>query len=427
MNQANRNVHTSKVRAAEVRTESRTLPLSGIKVIELGNFISAPYCGKLLADSGADVIKIERPGSGDESRSYGPFPQDIPDLEKSGLFLYLNTSKRGVTLNLDSHTGRALFHKLLANADVLIENCQPEQYDKWELNYDCLSQVNPRLVVTSISPYGRSGPYQRYRAYHHNACALGGVFTMGDPEREPLTLPLFQGHFQGGIHGAVGTMMALFARQITNEGQHVDIAEADIWAGYFSAVGIQAYVYADRIRKRAGHRTKGFYYPLCILPCKDGYISEVAVLGTQWKSFLELIGRGQVPEWYQNDPRFQDRVMSSIDFADELDRKQSPWLMQYTKEEIFAMCRERRIPFAPVYTIDEVVNHVHLKEYGYFVDITHPKTGPLKYPGAPFRFSETPMRSSRAPLLGEHNHEVYCNQLGLSKEDLVRLTQAGVV
>ena len=194
--------------------------LNGLKVIEYGNMVSAPYCAKLLAGLGAEVVKVEAQGIGDKSRYNGPFPDDIPDPEKSGLFLSLNTNKLGITLNLDKVKGISILKKLLEDADVFIENNAPETITKCGIAYDELIKINPKLIMVSITPFGQSGPYKDYKAYDINCCASGGVSVgIGKPDREPLTLPLMQGGYQAGVSAAIGIMAALWARVCPGEGK----------------------------------------------------------------------------------------------------------------------------------------------------------------------------------------------------------------
>jgi len=282
--------------------------------------------------------------------------------------------------------------------------------------------------MTSITPYGQTGPYRNYKGYCINASALGGMSTcIGEQDREPLTPPLSLGAYQSGAAGAVGTMFAIFAREVIGEGQRVDISEADVWAMLHTGHVMSAYVMHGLKRVRWGHRTPGIY-PYTILPCKDGYVSLIAIQGYQWKRFLELIGGGEIPEWYAEDPRFKDRREISFKYADEMDKRLAPWLMEHIREEIYTLCQEKKIPFTPVRRMNEVLEDEHLKERGFFVEVTHPEAGKLKYPGAPFKLSETPWEVERpAPLLGEHNKEIYCGRLGYKPEELAALSRGGVI
>lgn len=397
--------------------------LLGLKVVELGNFISAPYCTKLMADLGAEVIKVEKP-SGDDSRRYDPFLNDEPHPEKSGLFLYLNTNKLGITLNVKTKTGQKILKQLLKDADVLVENNPPQQMAELGLDYASLSKINPRLIVTSITPYGQTGPYRDYKGYALNTAGLGGQsMRTGEPDREPLAPPLSQSHYQSGAMGAVGTMSAIFARRSTGEGQHVDISEAEVWATIHLGHGVHLGVFEGRKSMRSGHRTISVY-PWCILPCKDGYMCLIAIQGFQWKRFLEAMGS---PEWMQ-DERFRDRIGVALWYADEMDAMVEALIIDKTKDELFEICRRAQITFAPVRNIAEVANDSHFAERGYFVEKERARTGVLKYPGAPYKLSQTPWDLKRpAPLLGEHNEEIYCGRLGYSREDLARLRMGRII
>jgi crotonobetainyl-CoA:carnitine CoA-transferase CaiB-like acyl-CoA transferase len=402
--------------------------LTGVKVLEYANFIAGPYCGKLLADLGAEVIKIEKPVVGDEARQYGPFPDDLPHPERSGLFLYLNTNKLSITLNAEAATGAKILKELLKESDIFIEDNPPTVMERLGLDYAKLEKVNPGIIMVSITPFGQSGPYRDYKGYAINCSALGGQSVCaGEPGREPLTPPLSLGHYQSGAAGAVAALAALFTRELTGKGQQADISEAQVWATLHTGNQVSAYVMHGLKRMRWGHRTPGVY-PYTILPCQDGYVSMIAIQGYQWKRFLELIGDGQVPDWYANDPRFKERREISLKYADEMDALLAPWLMSHTKEEIYSLCREKRIPFAPVKNIKEVVNDSHLEVREYFVEVEHPATGPLKYAGAPYKLSETPWKvDNPAPLLGEHNEEVYCQRLGYSREELSQLRRGEII
>lgn len=398
--------------------------LSGLKIVEYGSFISAPYCTKLMADLGAEVIKIEEPGHGDESRRHGPFPDDVPHPERSGLFLYLNGNKLGVTLNARTSTGRKILRRLLEQADVFVESNSPRLMKELGLDYASLKETNRRLIVTSITAFGQTGPYSDYKGYALNTAGIGGQsLRTGESGREPLAPALSQSNYQSGAMGAAATMGALFARMSTGSGQQVDIAEAEVWATIHHGHGVHLGVFEGRKSIRAGHRTISVY-PWAVLPCKDGYMCLIAIQGHQWKRFLEAMGS---PEW-MSDPRFKDRIVMAFEHADELDSLVEAWLIDHTKDEIFEMCRERQITFAPVRSVEEAARDPHFKERGYFVVMDRVASGTLEYPGAPYKLSETPWQLSRpAPLLGEHNEEIYCGRLGYSGDELVKLREGGII
>ena len=244
----------------------RKSALSGLKVVEHGGFMAA-QCGKLLADMGAEVIKVEAP-QGDELRDYGPFPNDLPHKEKSGLFMFLNMNKLGVTLNLETKTGKEILHRLLKESDVLVHDRQPARAKKLGLAYVEASKINPRLVVTAITPYGSAGPYKDYKGYDLNILAAGGGMNSGYPDREPLKHPCSQGYIQGGIHGAAATMAALLARNLTGKGQQVDISAASVWPFFMGIADVPAY-FQGKTARRSGFRRANMVYPFELSPVKD--------------------------------------------------------------------------------------------------------------------------------------------------------------
>jgi crotonobetainyl-CoA:carnitine CoA-transferase CaiB-like acyl-CoA transferase len=399
--------------------------LEGLTVVEFGSFISAPYCTKLMADLGAEVIKVEIPLKGDESRQYGPFPNDIPNNEKSGLFLYLNSNKLSVTIDPTKESGRELLIKLIEKADIFVHNLPTGLIKKLKLHYTELKKKNPQIIMTSISPFGQTGPYKHWKGYSINCCALGGLSTsLGYPAREPLTAPLSQGAYQAGLCAAIAIMIAVFKRYKTNLGEHIDLSETECWATFHMGVGMQAYIEEGRIRVRSGHRSLHRPYPDEVLPCKDGYVCIDTPQKRQWARFLDIMGN---PDW-ANDPIFEDRVKTTDEYGDRADAYLSKWLMNHGKEEIFKVCQDNKVPAAPIKTVADVVNDEHLNERGYFVEIDHPHAGKLKYPSTGYTFSLTPSLNYHcAPCLGEHNEKIYCDKLGYSRMDLVTLRRAGVI
>ena len=401
------------------------LPLAGLRVLEVGEFVSAPYAAKLMADLGAEVIKIERPRVGDDARRHGPFPGDVPHPERSGLFLYLNTNKDGVTLDLASTTGRDTFHALCREADVLIENKTQREALELGLGFEALHGVNPRLIVTSVSAFGRSGPYAGYEGHALNATAASGVaYRIGHPERPPLTTPLSRGDYWGAINAAGATMAAVFARRRTGRGQHVDISSAECMSTFINSLNVIDFVDVGFYPKRGGHRLDYIGYPWVLLPCKDGHYALIRVSDRHWERFVELIGN---PGWSKN-PRYQDRDAMGKVYPDEVDALVKPWLAGQTKAEIWEACRERQIPFQPVQSTEDLARCPHLRERGYFREVEHPQAGRLRYPGAPYQLSKTPWSLRRpAPMLGQHNQRVLGGLLGMSRIDLVDLRRTGVI
>lgn len=391
--------------------------LSGLRVLDVSQYVSGLYCTKLLADFGAEVIKIEPPGSGDVSRRAGPFLKDRPHPERSGLFLHLNTNKKSITLNLKTKAGVKLFKELVKSMDVLVENFNPNVMPELGLGYEALQKINPSLIMTSISYFGQSGPYREFSASEIVASALGGLMHLtGLPDREPLKGWGSPAEYQAGVNAAAATMTAVYFRDETGLGQQVDVSVMETVASLLEGATL-SYGYNRLLRQRAGFRHHAVY-PSTILPCKDGYIHVHAAANREvFAQFLET------PQQLL-DPELDD----ALAHADEIDFIMLPWLMEREAEAIFHSAQEWRLPFAMVLQIDEVLRDPQHQAREGFVEIDHPVAGKLTYPGAPFKLSQTPWRVNHpAPLLGEHNQEVYCGQLGYSKADLVRLREGGVI
>ncbi len=394
--------------------------LEGIKVLDLSEYISGPYCTKMLGTFGAEVIKIEKPGEGDGSRRVGPFLGDVPHPERSAPFLYLNTIKKSVTLNLKTQTGLKIFKELIKTADVLVENSEPQVMPALGLDYETLERINSGLVMTSISRFGQSGPYRDYGATSIVSYALSGhLNNNGEPDREPLQGPGPQPDYQGGLHGFLGTMAALYSRDETGLGQWVDVSIMECMAG-FHQYPLSLYTYSGEMFRRSGNRYGGDPANN-IYPCKDGYVALNASTELQFETLFTLIGMPELTE----DPRFQ--LWSRRDNADALDALILSWVKERTKDELFHTCSEWRLPCTPVSNPEELLNDPQYQARGYWVEVDHPETGKLTYPGAPFKMSETPWQAGRAPLLGEHNQEIYCQRLGYTRQDLVRLREAGII
>jgi len=384
--------------------------------------LSAPYCGKLLADAGARVTKLETPVDGDPARRYGPWPGDIPHAERSGLFLYLNSNKEGITANLQTPTGRSIMRRLAAASDVVVHNVAPADMERLGLDYDALADDNPNLVMASISPWGLSGPWRDYKAYDINLAAAGGICEgLGEADREPLTFGTPEVGYFAGMAAASAIVMALLARE-TLGGQHIDIAEAETMAGLYNGPEALMAVYEWRVTRRTGHHALDFPYPNCILRCKDGHIFVGSPEGRQWGRLLQIMGS---PEWSQ-EQRFRNRTAMNNLYADEVDGYVEEWLADYTKAELLEIALEHRIPLAPVRTYDEVRADPSLVDL--FVVIERDDTGPVAYPGVPYRLSEADViPPSPAPTLGQHNRAVLCDELGYSPEELVKLYQTGII
>ena len=393
--------------------------LQGLRVLELGESVSAPYCSKLLADMGAEVVKVEQPGVGDQAREYGPFLNDQPHHERSGLFLYLNANKQGVTLDLNTPTGQEILGGLLARSQVFVQNLHPTEMDRLGVAYETLRVHNDQLVMASITPFGLTGPYRNYKAYDINLAAAGGICEgLGSPDREPLSF----GTPEVGYFAAMAAASSIVIALLAGGGQHIDIAEVESMAGIYNGPEALMAVYQWRMTRRTGHHALDFPYPNCILRCKDGYIFVGSPEGRQWRTLLEVMGG---PEWAKEE-RFRNRTRMNNEYADEVDGYMEEWLLQHSKAELLELALEHRVPLAPVRDFNEVRNDESLSDQ--FVAIDRQDTGPVSFAGPPYKLSgQDAMPTSPAPLLGQHNAEVYCDGLGYTKEELVKLYQTGII
>ena len=397
--------------------------LTGIKVLDLTHYIAGPFCTKLLADYGADVIKVERPGIGDISRRAGPFPQDMPHPEKSGVFLYLNTNKRGITLNLKTKTGVDILKKLVKESDILVESFSPRVMPGLGLDNQTLKEVNPKLVMTSISNFGQTGPYRDWKATEITFFALSGkMHSMGDPDREPLKYALNAFQYFAGEAASLASLSAVIRSKTKDVGEHIDISILESIVSDVDNIIIRY----DYSRDRGRRTTAKNYtmYPFGGFPCKDGFVCIQGLgRGEEWLPRLfTMIG---MPE-LKDDPRFAT-AQKRNEHSDEFYALLYSWLVDHTKQEVFDAAAEVRYPMAAIYTTEELVKNKHYNERGFFNEIDHPEAGKLTYPGAAFKLSDEGYELRMpAPLLGQHNSEVY-GELGYSESDLSILRRSGVI
>lgn len=401
--------------------------LADLKVLEVGEFISAPYCGRLLADLGADVIKVEAPGSGDSARRRGPFYRDVPHPERSGLFLVLNINKRGITLDLASATGRDLFLELVRWADVVIENLGPRALADLELEFEQLTAVKPDIVLTSISAFGQSGPYRDYKAPDLVAFHMGGYASkLGGPVQDvneiaPLKAAEHQADYASAVNAAGGTIAALLARAQSGQGQHVDVSKQESTIPFvFSEIADVSYDGARMNRRLEDNPPTGV---VAVLPTIDGYVGISPREDHLWARWIEVMGH---PEW-ANDERFGSRAARMANWA-ELEPLLAAWTSQRRKEDIFRAAQAERVPSFPVNTIDDIYRSPQLEHREFFKEVEHPVAGSVRFPTMPYKFSSVSWSLRRpAPTLGEHNEEVYCDMLGLAPGDLVTLRRAQII
>ncbi|RUA21162.1 MAG: hypothetical protein DSY79_07655 [Chloroflexi bacterium] len=393
--------------------------LDGIRVLDLGSGISAPWCAKILADYGAEVIKVESPGSGDDARRMGPFAGDDPNLEKSVTFLYLNTNKKGVTLDPSTVSGRALLNRLVADADVLVENHPPARSKALGLDHVSLAQINPGLVLTSITPFGQTGPYSDFEATDIVTYALSGLmYHSGDSDQPPLRNVLDQSFYVAGANAAAATQVALFARLSSGEGQHVDVSTAACLGAHL-VQPLPYYNYMGAVKGRRPVRGAGFEE---LMPARDGYVAP-SVQGSQpWSTIASLIGGEEL-----QDEKFATGA-GRVAHGEELKELLIKGLAQWDRMPLFLASGEQRLVFGMAQDAGDLAKCPHLQARDFFVEVDHPVVGRAQYPGMAVRLpGETITGSQPAPLLGQHNAEIYGQKLGYSTEDLISLRQQGVI
>lgn len=403
------------------------MALGDTRVLDLADEKGA-YCTKILADMGADVIKLEPPG-GDTTRRNGPFWHDMPEADKSLYFWQYNTNKRSITLNIDTADGREILKRLLATADVLVETCAPGYLDRLGLSYGALKELNPALIMTSITSFGQTGPYKDYKASDIVGLAMGGMMACcGLPDTPPLMPYGGQAYHTASSLAAIATLIALYSREYTGKGQHIDVPMQACVA--FSLEFMNLWYIYNKVRlKRQGSR-HGVFGPGgpplgSSQPCRDG-----------WMCIF-----GSVPplEWMEEEGMVADLKSDERLWTDILYRRQkephvyevvSNFVQKHGREELFHRNQKQyHVSWAPIYRVEDVFADSQMKVRGFFVEVEHPELGTtVKYPGAPYRHEGTPWRIvRRPPLVGEHNLEVLGEELGYSREQLALLASAGVI
>ncbi|MCP5056389.1 MAG: CoA transferase [bacterium] len=399
--------------------------LSGRRVLELAGEEGA-YCGKLLADLGADVIKLEPPG-GDPSRGTPPRIQAGSGREESLSFLYMNTSKRGVALDLQQPEGRALFEKLASSADLVIETLAPGTLEGLGLGYENLRQANARLVLTSISGFGQTGPHRGFRSSDLVASAQGGAMHVtGEEADPPVRMAGSQAHVAAATVAAASSLIALLASSGRGEGQHVDISVQEVVASVSHICGVGKWLDDGIVSKRQG---TGLFasVPSGAYPCRDGSIYLMVNRPLHWTALAEWVHEVTGNEEIL-DPMFEGPSSNRLPYREFLDLFISDLMSRLRVEEAYREGQNRHIAVTPVHSAAAVAKDPHLASRGFFEEVDHPTVGRLTYPGAPYRHSETPWRIYRpAPSPGQHNREVYCDELGLSEAKLRTLQAGGVI
>ena len=397
-----------------------------LKVVELGQGVSAAFCAKLFADLGAEVIKVEPP-EGDVLRRRGPFADDEPGPERSGLFAYVNTSKLGVTLDVRSDRGREIFSDLIRNADILIENNSPAWMTAAALRYDDLREQHPSLIMTSITPFGQDGPWRDYLGndfivQHTSGIAFHNGARVKDTEAEPpIVIPGYMGEFAGGLAAAAGTMCAFFGRTVDGRGAHVDVALQEALAMHLQ-VDLARVTYAGQVPSRSASAIPPVPY-VGQQPTADGHIDFVVRTQEQWRTMLEVLGN---PEWGENE--LFATLKSRSQYWEALEPLIQQETRRFPKEQLFRESQAKGVSAAAVNSVADAAEAGHFEDRGSFAEFDHPVLGQLRCPGAPIGFGADVWRIRKsAPLLGQDNREVYGGRLGYSDDELTALAEAGVI
>jgi CoA:oxalate CoA-transferase len=388
--------------------------LEGLTVVELNTTQAAAYGSKLMADLGAEVIKVEPP-HGDPARAFGPYPHHEPHPEGSGTFLYLNTNKLGVTLDIATPSGRSLLDKLIAKADVLMHDFTPSQADELDLTWDRVHALNGDLVMTEIFPFGSTGPKRDYKGEDLTLLSAGGWTWLNGwpqhPEMPPLKPYGQQSAYQGGVTAALSTMGALFGQQRgLAKGQRVEVSVQESIASILEMT-LPMHSYMEIPAVRWGNRP---IQPIDFFQCKDGaWIFVLAIEEHQWQGIVDLMGKPEWTTWDVSANRF-----TRASNWDALRPFMEEWVKEWNADDLYHAAQQKRVPFAPVSTLSDLINSKHLNARGFFVEVTHPEAGTLKHAGAPYKLSATPWEiRSPAPTLGQHNDLVFREKLGLSAEE----------
>ena len=392
--------------------------------MEVAHSLSGAFCAKLLADQGANTIKVEPPGWGDPARREPPFINGVSDPEASSIFLAFNTNKRGITLDIEQPQGRELLLRLVSNADVLIESYPPNHLEGLGLGYEVLRETNPGLILASITYFGQTGPYRDYIGSELVVQALGGFLhaVTGSADLPPMGTALEQMEITAARNGAIAIMAGLLHRQQSSEGLHIDLSTMESVVSTPSGL-IHPYTFTGRNPKRGG--SDGNVMDGMHLPTKDGEVT-LTTAGTggrameAWAEFLE--------EPRLLDQKFSTRI-SRLDNWEELHNLVAPKLSTWNNLDLMREAMARGLVIGLVQSPQQVLDSPHLVERGYFVEINHPQAGSLKYPSPGFLMDEeNPMDGSKsAPTLGEHNAAIFGDELGLSVEELSLLRASKVI
>lgn len=395
--------------------------MEGARVIEVGNGVAVPFCGRLLADLGAEVVKVEPPHGGDDTRRWGPAS---PRAEMSPMFAYLNASKSSVTVDLTVPKGRDLLAGLLSTADVVCMDLPPATAVEWGFDFAALHETHGRLVVVTVTPFGFSGPYRDFAAYDLTVFHGGGEgYVLGAglnhdllPDRPPVTAGTSLAGYQTGLTAATGAVAALVALGEGADGQHVDVSaqEAQLSLNHLTAMR-----FVDGVLETRDNRRFTFGG---VVACRDGHVEVLPLEQHQWELLVRLMDS---PAWAA-----EDRFATGADRAangPEINSRIAEWAADRTRAEISERGQQLGLPVAPYHGIGEVLTEARSRWRDFFVDVEYPGKGPLPQPRLPFRTGADPVPRRPAPLLGEHTEQVLGELLGLSDHDLSLLRANSII
>jgi formyl-CoA transferase len=394
--------------------------LHGIRVLDLTQYEAGPSCTQMLGWLGAEIIKIEPP-AGEPGRTA------LSDKrgEDAWFFLLLNSGKKGVTLNLKSPRGKAMFEEMVKGADVVVENMGPGAMDRLGLGYEALKRLNPRIIAASVKGFGSFGPYADYKSFEWIAQAMAGAMSMtGSPDGPPTKAIGGLADTGAGLHTAIGILAAIIQRQATGVGQQVEVAQQEAVVNLLRIHLRDTYV-TGKAAARQGNRS-AVAAPSNIYRCRpfgpNDYVFIHLAGAEMWKTLATIIGRPELAD----DPRFADR-RDRVQFIDEIDAMIEAWTEKRTKHEVMEILAGAGLPCGAVLDSAEVLSDPHLKARGMIVELEHPTRGTYPMPANPVRLSDSPTDMVRAPLLGEHNAEVYGKLLGYDAAEIEKLRRDGVI
>lgn len=403
----------------------RRKPLDGIKVLSFEIQVAGPYCTMMLADQGADVIKVERPGSGDTARGGAPIIENADGEKQSGYFLRFNRNKRSLTLDLKSERGRDIFRDLARDSDVVVENFRPGLLDEMGLGYSALSEINPGLIYASITGFGSmeeyAGPYSKRPAYDIVAQAMGGLmYTCGQAGGPPTWLGVALGDIVSGMNAAYAISLALHQRAATGQGQYIDVAMYDTIIG-LAERSVSAYSLARDVLERG---REPYMAPWGPFECKDGWVALIVATERDWARFCEAIEQPDLvgKEGATSGPA---RAKNMSGWLGEIIED---WFAQRTREEASEKLLAAGLPVGPVQNAEDVYRCPHVEAREIMIDVPDPVLGEVKLVGPPFKMSEnTELIRNAAPRLGEHTAQILAERLGFAEEEVTELGEAGVV